>query len=483
MNHGWPRKITCRSILPYFQCKTDLEVIDECLFRGHRIVIPSVFRQSMLNALHSSHFGIVKTKSAARGRVWWPGIDGDIERWVGACSACAAVQPAPARAPPAPWPRPPGPWHRIHIDYMSFEQKDYLIVVDAFSKWLECIYMDRGISTGALILKLKQLFSIFGIPRVIVSDNDVKICSVEFKLFCNVNGIDYVTSPIYHACSNGQAESGVKTCKKMLKCVLQNMTGASHCTIQEKLLGSLFDYRNTIHCVTGQTPAQLMIGRNLRSRLDLVLPKNKVSNKDTVDNVLEKSCRYFQVGETVWARWFTARKSFWKLATIIRIKGNRMYEVMFTEFQDKCNRHIDQIRKYTPPCRNQDEVVQNEPPSPRVHIEDPIGRGRPGQVPTETPAPLDAAASDVLPHLPSPPLSHTGEASEVSEYQGDSNFQAEDDEWAETCEGGDGGTVIGVATESTDVVQEVPPAGIGDIDDGAGRSKRPKKIVNYKPFF
>ncbi|XP_069357535.1 uncharacterized protein [Maniola hyperantus] len=61
--------------------------------------------------------------------------------------ASRALRGAPARAPPSPWPRPPGPWHRIHIDYMAIGQSIYLIVIDAFSKWLECVYMDRGTST------------------------------------------------------------------------------------------------------------------------------------------------------------------------------------------------------------------------------------------------------------------------------------------------------------------------------------------------
>ncbi|XP_049866919.1 uncharacterized protein K02A2.6-like isoform X1 [Pectinophora gossypiella] len=110
MSHGWPRKISCASIKSYYHCKLDLEFHEGCLFRGHRVVIPEIFRERMLEELHSAHFGIVKTKSAARGRMWWPGIDGDIERWVASCGACAALRAAPPRASPAPWPRPPRAW-------------------------------------------------------------------------------------------------------------------------------------------------------------------------------------------------------------------------------------------------------------------------------------------------------------------------------------------------------------------------------------
>lgn len=119
MMRGWPRKIRCKSVLPYFQCKSDLQLENGCLFRGHRIVIPSSLREKMLSELHDSHLGIVKCKSNARQRMWWPHIDEHIERWVGSCETCAQVRPAPPRDPPAPWPAPRAPWQRVHIDYMT----------------------------------------------------------------------------------------------------------------------------------------------------------------------------------------------------------------------------------------------------------------------------------------------------------------------------------------------------------------------------
>ncbi|XP_048488776.1 uncharacterized protein K02A2.6-like [Plutella xylostella] len=110
-------------------------------------------------------------KCNARARMWWPGIDADIERCAGACGTCVSVR----AAPPAPWPRPAGPWQRVHIDYMSLGQSVYLVVVDSYSKWVECLLMNNGTTTSALISKLKYLFSVFGICNTLVSDNDAKI--------------------------------------------------------------------------------------------------------------------------------------------------------------------------------------------------------------------------------------------------------------------------------------------------------------------
>ncbi|CAK1597918.1 unnamed protein product [Parnassius mnemosyne] len=296
MQHGWPRKLKCKSILPYFHCKSDLQYENGCLFRGHRIVIPLGLRDRMLRELRDSHLGITKTKCNARSRMWWPGIDRDIERWIGSCATCASVRAAPPRDPPAPWPPSTAPWQRVHIDYMTVGQRVYLVIVDSYSKWIECLFMHNGTSSNALITKLKGVFSNFGIPNVLVSDNDVKINSLEFQTFSSSNGIKYMTSPIYHPPSNGQAENSVRTCKKMLKCILIDNLPLHK--VHDMLLGYLFNYRNTVHCTTGETPAKLMFGRNLRSRLDLILPlKNHNSNSLTAAGK-----RSFEIGDIVWTR-------------------------------------------------------------------------------------------------------------------------------------------------------------------------------------
>lgn len=343
MNHGWPRKITCPSISPYFHCKLDLQVENGCLFRGHRIVIPVIFRNQLLKELHSGHFGINKTKSIARARMWWPNIDKDIVEYIGSCAACSSVRAAPPRALPAPWPQSNQPWQRVHIDYLELGNIIYLIVIDSYSKWLECIHMNSGTSTTCLIAKLKELFCIFGIPQTIVSDNDTKINSLEFRNFCNYNGIRYVNSPIYHPASNGQAENSVKTCKKMLKCIL-NENDVSVKVINNKLLGFLFSYRNTVHTVTGKTPAFLMLGRELRSKLDLIMPTRNSDNLKATDNVIQD--RMFEVGENVWVKWFILRKHVWVLGKIIKVIGNRLYEIYVGDYDTNCIRHINQINRY-----------------------------------------------------------------------------------------------------------------------------------------
>ncbi|XP_026332256.1 uncharacterized protein LOC113239454 [Hyposmocoma kahamanoa] len=477
MNRGWPRKIKCKDIQPYYHCKSDLEFNSGCLFRGHRIVIPKEFRARMLQELHSAHFGVVKTKSTARCRMWWAGIDADIERWIGACEECARLRPAPARAPPAPWPRPPGPWLRIHIDYMSVGQNVYLVVVDAFSKWLECIPMNHGTSTSALIVKLKYLFSRFGLPKTIVSDNDIKICAKEFHTFCNNNGIKNVTSPIYHPASNGQAENSVKTCKKMLKCILNNRVTQK--AINEELWGFLFEYRNTVHCTTNETPAKQFFGRNLRSRLDLVLPTTRMSDS-VIEQENHKACKSFQVGDIVWAKYFISRESKWRLAKIVKLIGTRMYELQFKDSDKLCRRHIDQIRKHTSKDMSGGTEATDNDSTPK-NLSSPLA------IPPLVTSPVVAAPPFTMPSSPasfSPvlttpnnfsPGSNTAAVLDQSREVEERTLEAENEggeDFMDCC-------ADPVVMESQEPIRDSG----GETARPSERVLRPRKKIDYKSYF
>ena len=68
---GWPAKLPQDNpeFQPYFQCRTELSVYQDCLFWGSRVVIPPKYREEILSELHSTHPGIVKMKLLSRSYV------------------------------------------------------------------------------------------------------------------------------------------------------------------------------------------------------------------------------------------------------------------------------------------------------------------------------------------------------------------------------------------------------------------------------
>lgn len=360
--------------------------------------------------------------------------------------------------------------------------------------------MNCGTSTSALIDKLKVLFSKFGIVHTLVSDNDTKICSSEFNSFCTANGIKYLTSPIYHPASNGQAENSVKTCKKMLKCITMDRN-VSHKQIEEKLLGFLFDYRNTVHCSTGKSPAELMFGRKLRTRLDLILPSkhDNVLNRDLNETHLKPS-RVFKIGDIVWAKWFVAKKAVWAQAKICKIIGSRMFEVMFTDLKVMRKRHLNQIFKYTGPippsqsCDNNVEsgmgpsvdAIPHSPPTPP-----PSSTGTPPlptPAPSSPPPPSSTSAPPCDNHQQPPIITTDGGDSVVREDGGD-----EQEVWVEATDTAGGDNVVSEPApvcnleRPTNDPNPEPAVGtneaVGSIGGPVKRSHRTRDRVDYKKYF
>lgn len=115
--------------------------------------------------------------------------------------------------------------------------------------------------------------------RTLVTDNATNFTSSVFQEFCIANGIKHLTISPYHPASNGQAENTVKTVKRGVKAILfQNL---SQTDFVKKLNSFLFEYRNSTHCTTGFSPAQLF-SPPLRCRLDYklmtIIPSRKRQN-------------------------------------------------------------------------------------------------------------------------------------------------------------------------------------------------------------
>ena len=262
---GWPEKPPEEELRAYFHRKREFSVEDGCLLWGSRVVVPEKGRRRVVSMLHQAHPGISRMKSLSRCYVWWPGIDRDLELCVKSCQACQVNQKSPPVVPLHPWSWPNKPWSRVHIDYAGpFMGKMFLLVIDAYTKWLD-VHVTTTSSSAITIELLRKSFSNFGLPEVVVSDNAANFTSEEFQAFMKANGVKHVRTPPYHPASNGVVERAVQTMKdglKKLKCG----------SIETKLSRFLFAYRVTPHSSTGTSPAELMFNRRLRTPMDNLRP-------------------------------------------------------------------------------------------------------------------------------------------------------------------------------------------------------------------
>ena len=297
--NGWPLQLKDEKFRPYLCRKLELSCDGGCVFWGTRIIIPPQGRKQILNQLHATHIGVSRMKTLGRGYVWWPHFDSDVESYVHNCSDCQKVLNKPAAAPLHPWEWPDKPWSRLHIDYAGpFMNRMFLILIDAHSKWLE-VHPVSSATSASTIETLREIFSIHGLPEVIVTDNGTCFTSAEFHKFVSYNGIVHVKTAPYHAASNGLAERAVQ----IFKSGILKVPGG---TLNSKIARFLFRYRITPQSVTGVSPAELLMGRKLRSHFDMLYPnvKSRVisnQNKQKQYHDMRAKSRILNVGDSVYA--------------------------------------------------------------------------------------------------------------------------------------------------------------------------------------
>ena len=331
--NGWPNFNKEDSLKPYFQRKTELSVEQGCVLWGLRVVIPEFYQAQLLNELHEQHHGICRMKSLARSYLWWPGLDSDVESLVQSCDICQTMKNSPPVAPLHPWKWATRVWQRIHVDFAQKDGEHFFVVIDSHSKWIEVEHM-RSTTAEKTIEVLRKMFSAYGLAEELVSDNGPQFSSSEFQLFLKQNGIKHTLVPPYHPASNGAAERTVQIVKKALMAqVLSVQTHSRQLSLEHRLANFLLMYRSTPHTVTGCSPAELFMKRQLRNRFTLLKPHlgNTVQNKQQEmkrhhDNARVKE-RSFVVGEPVRVRNFRGGKEKWLPGVIAKVCGPRTYVV------------------------------------------------------------------------------------------------------------------------------------------------------------
>lgn len=78
---------------------------------------------------------------------------------------------------------PKGPWSRIHIDFAGPPGgQTFLIVVDAYSKWLEVMTMPTT-TTDTTIQALRRIFATHELSDVLVSNNGPQLTTKAMESF------------------------------------------------------------------------------------------------------------------------------------------------------------------------------------------------------------------------------------------------------------------------------------------------------------
>lgn len=216
---GWPKEVPAE-FKDFVNKKEDLSYEGDILLYQGRIVVPKVLVRKALEMLHKNHIGSMRMKLLARPYLFWVGMDKDLEGFTKSCEICQSCNTDHRAKTFAAWPSAKRPMERVHIDFFYKAGKEFLILVDAYSSWVDIQRMGKK-DAGATIGALKKIFAVLGEPITMVSDNGPPFSSFEFEKFCEAREIRLLHSPPFHPPSNGLAERQVGEAKRFLSKALE----------------------------------------------------------------------------------------------------------------------------------------------------------------------------------------------------------------------------------------------------------------------
>lgn len=331
--NGWPanKSHVDTDLREFWHCRDELHILDGCIMRGTRLVLPKECRAEALKKLHDGHFGLVSCKKRAREVMYWPSLNTDIENLVKSCLLCQKYSRANQNEPIVSRDIPNRPWSTLGMDFFKLNGKNYLLVIDYYSKYVELDVM-HSMTALSVINHLQAMFARHGLPDEIVSDSGPPFDSVQFSQYLKESDIKHSPSSPRYPRSNGEAERAIQTIKNSLRKTLEE---------GKDMNTTLMNYRATPKYDL-PSPAELLMGRKIRTGLPTHpsvlkpnhLPRNVsrtfINRKyvqEKYGNCKTKPLNDLPVGQKVWYK-IDPNDKDWKVGMIIKADHKlRRYEI------------------------------------------------------------------------------------------------------------------------------------------------------------
>ena len=268
-----------------------------------QMIVPATLRHEAVKRCHTGmaggHLGAKKTTFQVCRRFYWHGWKGDVTRFCRRCVECSSYHRGqlPRTAPLHPI-ETGAPFERLSIDLTGPHCKSnrghiwILTCVDPYTKWAEAFPLrNKEAETVARVL-VEQVFTRFGTPIALLSDRGNEVDSNVMRNVCQLLGIDKMRTTSYRPSTNAAAERFHRTLNSMLgKVVAENQKDwDTHLPLV------MAAYRASRHESTGYSPNFLVMGREARAPLDVVLDlpvaEGEATNYDEHVSKLNDRLRY-----------------------------------------------------------------------------------------------------------------------------------------------------------------------------------------------
>ncbi len=235
-----------------------------------QIVVPQSLRQLVLQTAHdaSGHLGVKKTYKFLLKRFFWPKLKRDISKSCQTCQLTGKPNQSIKPAPLYPIPAVSQPFEHLIVDCVgplprSKMGNEYLLTVMCQVTRYPAVYPLRSLTAKLVIKALTQFISVFGIPRIIQSDQGSNFTSNLFGQVLKQLHIQHNLSSAYHAQSQGALERFHQTLKSLLRSYSVQMGRDWEAGLPWLMMSA----REAAQESTGFSPNDLVFGHDVRGPL------------------------------------------------------------------------------------------------------------------------------------------------------------------------------------------------------------------------
>jgi len=232
-------------------------------------VCPVGLRSTVIWSTHELlHGGVARTCGRIRLNWWWPGMRSEVRRTVRTCGVCQAAKHG-RMTPVGHRQRLQAgrPWQVVSVDLVgpfnrtSRGNSVILVLADHFTRWRDALPLSDGTAESVARALDDRVFSYFGLPERIHTDQGSQFEGNLMKELCKIWGVNKSRTTPYHPQGNGMVERGNKDLGDSLRSLL---LGGCHLDWDLLLPHIMRGIRAHPHTVVGETPNYLMLGREVR---------------------------------------------------------------------------------------------------------------------------------------------------------------------------------------------------------------------------
>ena len=149
------------------------------------------------------------------------------------------------------------------MDYFELDSHAYLCIADRFSGWITIYHFPHSATSRQLISICRASFMAYGVSEEVSSDGGPQFTSHDFRQFLQNWGVRHRLSSAEYPQSNGRAEVGVKTAKR----IIHKNASRNGSLDNDSTARAILQYRNTPIPEVGLSPAQMLLHRQLRDSI------------------------------------------------------------------------------------------------------------------------------------------------------------------------------------------------------------------------